>query len=154
MNNRQKTSPKVNVPIWMSGFYCIFTVSMVPWIIHLLHTIPIMKMGIHWQVMWGVFDSSLLVLSLAASYFLIKKSAWASLPLMSLATLFVVDMWFDSMMSVTGAEKFAVLKITVAAEIPLTILTAGSAIYLLRQVLATKRRGDDAPNLGPKAPSL
>ncbi|HUC89424.1 MAG TPA: hypothetical protein VMR45_01350 [Patescibacteria group bacterium] len=140
MNNQQKISPKVNVPVWMSGFYCIFTVSMVPWILHLLHTIPVMRMGIHWQIMWGVFDGSLLVLSLAASYFLIKKSAWASLPLMSLATLFVVDMWFDSMMSVTNVEKFAVLKITVAAEIPLTLLTAGSAIYLLHQLLTAKQQ--------------
>jgi hypothetical protein len=135
MASKQKAAPTVNVPLWMSGFYFTFPFSMAVWITHLLYTIPSMHLGIHWQVMWSIFDGALLVQGAIAAYLLIKKSAWACLPLASLATLFVVDMWFDLMTSITEVERAATLKVTVATEIPLAILSAGCAVYILRQVV-------------------
>ena len=125
---------KLRVPLWMSGFYGIFTFAMVPWIWHLLCTIPGEHMGMHWRLLWGVFDTVLFVNGFVVTYLLAKKSAWACLPLATLATLFAMDMWFDYMTSVTAAERVAAVKITIVAEIPLTILTLSCAIYILRQV--------------------
>lgn len=122
----------------MSGFYSVFALTMIPWTIRYYHTLPAEYIQIHWRIMWIVFDSSLFVLGALTSYLLIKKSAWAALLLTALATLFVTDMWFDFMMAVTAIERHAVLKITIAAEIPLTILSVGCAIYILHQALSRR----------------
>lgn len=143
MGTKQKPTSKparLKVPLWMSGFYTIFAFTMILWLVHLWHTVPDMHLGVHWRTMWLAFDATLMVQGFIAAYFLIKRSVWACLPLIALATLFALDMWFDFMMSVTGVERFAVLKITIAAEIPLTIMSVYSAIYILRQFMALARR--------------
>lgn len=138
MASKQKAASKIHIPWWMSGFYTTFALSMIVWVTHLLSTVPTMHLGIHWRVMWGVFDTALLVQGAMAAFLLIKKSAWACLPLASLATLFVVDMWFDLMTSITEVERVATLKITVAAEIPLAIFTTACAAYILRQAIRSR----------------
>lgn len=137
MSKTQQVARPVAVSPFIRGFYCLFACSMVLWIWHLLATIPEVRMGMHWRVMWGVFDAALFVNGLVVAYLLVKKSAWACLPLTSLGTLFIVDMWFDYMTSVTSAERLAVAKITIAAEVPLALLTYGCAVYILRMALAT-----------------
>ena len=138
MNSAQKVAAPIKIPLWITGFYALFSLSMGIWITHLLQSLPAEHLGIHWRVMWTVFDAALLVQGLLAAYLLYRKSVWAALPLVSLATLFVVDMWFDVMTSVTGVERAAALKLTVSAEIPLAILSLGCAIYILRQAVKSR----------------
>lgn len=134
-------TPRIKVPVLIVWFYGMFCVSLVPWMVYLWHILPAERTAMPWRVIWVVFDTILLSQGFVAFWLLHKRSPWASLPLTALAALFVADIWFDIMTSVTNAERTTAVLIAVLTEIPLIILSLSFAIYIFRQAIGASKNG-------------
>ena len=111
---------------------------LVPWIVHLQMTLPEERFSIPWRAMWVWFDVVLLVLSLLVTYFLARKSFWASLALAALAALLAADTWFDFMTVAIAPDETATSMVDLAIELPLAFFSVGCAVYILQQAVSVR----------------
>lgn len=130
-----KIAKVITVPTWVTWFYGMFSLSLAIWIVFLYFSLPVMYESVYWRAMWVIFDLFLLSQGLLTFYFLCKKSPWAVLSLSALIALFVSDIWFDIMTSITDGQKTMAILAAVLTEIPLIILSLICAIYIFRQVI-------------------
>jgi hypothetical protein len=90
--------------------YGILAVALIPWIFNLAENLPSKHLAHHWDAVWVGFDAIMLVVLLLTVLFAVKKMLWVTLSATALATLFIVDAWFDVLTSKPGREqKIAIL---------------------------------------------
>lgn len=130
-----KAVKEIEIPMWITWFYGMFSLSLAIWIVFLYFSLPVMHESTHWRAMWVIFDIFLLSQGLLTFYFLCKKSPWVVLSLSALIALFVSDIWFDIMTSITDSERTMAILAAVLAEMPLIILSLMCAVYVFRQVI-------------------
>lgn len=100
-----ETPKKVNFPKWAIVTYLVMAISLVPWIFNLANNLPTRHLVGHWDAVWVGFDVLMLTVLAMTLYFAYKRLIWAALTGSILATLFIVDSWFDIMTSQPGREQ-------------------------------------------------
>ncbi len=90
---------------WAGKFYFASAVVLIPWIVILADSLPSRHVAHDWNTLWVGFDISELVMTLVTVYFLIKKKIWLLISASMLATLFIVDAWFDILTSKPGSSR-------------------------------------------------
>src|SRR5579871_6214553 len=85
--------------------YAILGVGLIPWIFNLAANLPAKHLVHHWDAVWVGFDVIMLIVLGLTLFFAIRKVLWVTLSATALATLFIVDAWFDILTSQPGREQ-------------------------------------------------
>lgn len=126
------TRVKVYLPKWASFMYGAMAVILVPWIINLAENLPTRHLARHWDALWVGFDIIMLITMLITVYFMIKRKVWVVISATALATLFLVDVWFDVLTSKPGPEQREALGLGII-EVSLAILTYRLAYHVVHR---------------------
>lgn len=95
----------VYFPKWVALFYGALAVLLVPWIFSLAADLPSRHLAHHWDAVWVGFDAVMLIAEVLTVVFIIKQSVLVVMSATALATLFIVDAWFDILTSQPGREQ-------------------------------------------------
>lgn len=117
--------PKVielEVPRWAGLLYAIMAVLLVPWILILAEYLPARHYTDHWDVVWVGYDVILLVALIITTYFMMRRSIWVIMAATCLATLLIVDAWFDILTSRPGRQQHEAM-LSGVIELSLALLT-------------------------------
>jgi hypothetical protein len=128
-------------PRWLTILYAASAVVLMPWTYLLAEKLPTRLLAHHWDLAWAGFDAFESLLLLTTVFLAIKKSVWLPMIATSLATVLLIDAWFDVLTSVPGQEQLTALVLAIFIEAPLAILTfvyAYQTTLLLHRQLDTK----------------
>lgn len=111
---------KVYLPKWAAILYAILAIVLIPWIFDLASSLPRKHVTTHWDALWVGFDIIMLIAIIITVYLTIKKTIWVIVSATALATLFIIDAWFDILTARPGHEQrisilFGVVEIFLAA---------------------------------------
>lgn len=98
-------SSKVYLPKWAAILYASLALLMVPWIFLLAQNLPTRHLVHHWDAVWVGFDVVMILMLGITVYFVVKKRVWVVLSATTLATLFIVDAWFDILTAKPGIDQ-------------------------------------------------
>ena len=108
---------------WAGPAFVLFSVIMVPWTIYLGYSLPAWQDSPHYDIAWVGFDVLLLVVLASTGYFALRRSAYLAIAAAAMATMLVVDAWFDIMTSPPRQLPQAIA-LAVFIELPLAALCA------------------------------
>lgn len=122
-----------SVPRWVPPLFAVLGAATVPWTVYLSLTLPQHARTHHYRLAWVGFDVLLTAVLLATAH-----AAWRGRRLVgplaaSIATMLVVDAWFDVTMSGRSGETEAVLSAALI-EIPLAAVCGWIALHVDRVV--------------------
>jgi NhaP-type Na+/H+ or K+/H+ antiporter len=95
---------RIYIPKWALILYSLLALVLIPWIFNLAVNLPTRHIVHHWDAVWVGFDILMFLVVALTVYFAVKKMVWVTISASALATLFVVDAWFDIMTSRPGRE--------------------------------------------------
>lgn len=131
---------KLRLPRWLMGIYALFAVILVPWIIFLAYSLPARHVSRHWDLAWVGFDMALLAALGLTAYLGARRSGWITMGAITLATLLVVDAWFDVLTARPGRQTQIALVMALLIELPLAVMSFRLAQKVARQLVAASRR--------------
>lgn len=102
--------------------YALLAIILVPWVFNLAYSLPEWHIARHWDAAWTGFDAGMVLMILLTIYFAVKKQVWVIITTTALATLFLVDAWFDILTSRPGQEQRTALFFGIV-EVLLAILS-------------------------------
>jgi hypothetical protein len=123
---------KIYFPRWISVFYIICAVILIPWIVVLADLLPSRHVARHWDALWVGFDVLILITIVLTIYFMVKKRIWVIMTATALATLLLVDIWFDLLTAKPGSEQFQAV-VSGLIELFLSFLTYRMVYHVLHQ---------------------
>jgi hypothetical protein len=111
-----RTNP---VPRWVAPGFALAAVCTVPWVVFLATSLPATS-RVNDRLAWVGFDIGEVVMLVITAYLAWRGKPTVALAATALATMLVVDAWFDVNTSTAGAERdialgFAVLEVSLAA---------------------------------------
>jgi hypothetical protein len=110
---------KVYLPKWAVALYAFLAIALIPWIVDLSTILPRHHSAQNWDTLWVGFDIIMLVTILITIYLIYKRTIWVVVSASALATLFIVDVWFDVLTAKPGKELheslgFGVIELSLA----------------------------------------
>ena len=102
----------------MAPTFIFCSVVLIPWIVYLGFSLPARQVSRHYDLAWVGFDVFELIALAATGFLALRRSRYLALASASVATLLVVDAWFD----VVTAPRHKLLEAVVLAaliELPL-----------------------------------
>lgn len=110
----------VYVPKWAAVLYGALAIVLIPWIVNLAVSLPTRHVSWHWDTVWVGFDVIMFIAMTITLVFMIRRVVWVAISATALATLFIVDAWFDILTAKPGPEQrmamiFGALEIVLAA---------------------------------------
>lgn len=129
----------IAAPRWLPWFYSFTALGMLPWVLHLDQTLSDQHSLTRWAFTWVGFDIGIICVMLGVAGLAICESMWLNLGLTALATLLLVDPWFDILTASGPQEMQAAVLMAGCIEIPLALASLVMAVKLTRQLAA--RRG-------------
>jgi len=124
-------------PRWITGLYVISALILIPWTFYIADNLPQYHIAQHWDLAWAGFDVFMIVLLLITIFFAVRRKIWLSLSATALATVLVVDAWFDVLTARPGHQQKDAILFAVLIEVPIAIITY---IYAARSVARLHRR--------------
>ena len=110
-------------PRWVTGLYILSAVVLLPWTYALAQKLPERHLAHHWDLAWVGFDIFEVFLLAVTIFLAVKRSIWLPLAATSLATVLVLDAWFDVLTSKPGSQQDLAIILALLVELPLAILT-------------------------------
>jgi hypothetical protein len=108
--------------------FAVLAALMVPWTAYLAISLPGAHQAVHYDLAWGGFDVALLVVLAATAVAAVRRSRWLPVSSASLATMLLVDAWFDVVTAPTREELVAALAMAVLVEVPLAAVCGWLAV--------------------------
>lgn len=112
----------VYFPRWAVRLYVVLVIVLIPWILDLADYLPSSHLAHHWDTLWVGFDIIMLLTIIITLILAFKRRVWAAISGTALATLFIVDAWFDILTARPGKDLDASIAFGVV-EVVLSILT-------------------------------
>jgi hypothetical protein len=114
-----KRTIEVYLPKWVTVLYGVMAILLIPWIFDLATSLPSRHITRHWDTLWVGFDVIMLLTLVVTIFFIVKRAIWVIVSATALATLWVIDAWFDVLTSRPGAELrkaifFALVEVSLA----------------------------------------
>ncbi|HET9098258.1 MAG TPA: hypothetical protein VFN51_01430 [Candidatus Saccharimonadales bacterium] len=128
---------KIYFPRWASALYAVLAVLFVPWIVILAEYLPSRHIDRNWDALWVGFDLLILIAMVLTIYFMLKRRIWVIMSATALATLLLVDIWFDIMTAKPGREQDSAILMGIV-EITLSLLTFWLVYHLLHHTTPEK----------------
>ena len=110
------------------------------WISYLTITIPSSHRAQNWDVAWIGFDTAMLISIVLTAWSIRQRRQLAIPAAMVSATFFVIDSWFDVMISRPGLNFRISLATALLGEIPLAILLFTFSGRSIRRSLINAQR--------------
>jgi uncharacterized membrane protein len=129
---------RVYFPKWATILYSGLAVALIPWIYDLAQNLPARHLSNHWDAVWVGFDMMMLVAIVLTIWFVLRQRIWATMAASALATLFIVDAWFDILMSRPGREQRIALFFGIS-EVLLALLTYRLVFLAIHHSTSTKK---------------
>lgn len=112
----------VYFPRWAIILYGASALVLIPWIVQLARNLPARHVTGHWDLVWVGFDLIMLANLLVTLWLMFRRTVWVVVSASALATLFIIDAWFDTVASRPGKEQHQALFFG-AVELVLAALT-------------------------------
>lgn len=122
----------IYIPKWAGYLYILLAGILIPWTVVLANFLPSKHLSRNWDVLWVGFDTIMLLATLLTLYYIIRRKIWVIISASALATLFIIDAWFDILTSRTGREQQQSI-IMGCIEIILAILTYYMVYRIIHQ---------------------
>ncbi len=119
------------LPKWLTVLYGVGVVVLVPWTFYLSYSLPKYHLVQHWAFAWAGFNAFMITIMLATFVLALKRSIWLALAASVLATLLVVDAWFDVLSAKPGLQQSTAIALALFIELPIAALTYVQAIRLM-----------------------
>ena len=106
---------------WVGPAFILFSLILLPWTIYLSYTLPSHQVSADYDIAWVGFDIMQMLVLASTGYFALRRSRYLAPAAAAMATLLMVDAWFDV---VTSPPDQRMLSIALAAliELPLAAL--------------------------------
>ena len=134
------------MPRWVAPAFTIFAFGTIVWTVYLAWTLPQHAHTRHYRLAWVGFDVGLAVLLIATAWLAWRGNRHVGMTATALATVLLVDAWFDVVTAPRGELTDAVLE-AVLAELPLAIMCLWIARHVDRVI---ERRLQRAATTSPK----
>ncbi|GAC1388039.1 MAG: hypothetical protein NVS1B7_7870 [Candidatus Saccharimonadales bacterium] len=126
---------------WLIFLYSFAALVLSPWIIYLAFSLPAREEAARWDAAWVGFDIFMLALVIITAILAYRKSARLIPVASSLATVILIDAWFDVMTAAVGIQLLEALVFACLIEVPLAVTT----FVLVHQALAHVHWKSEAP---------
>jgi hypothetical protein len=126
-----RTNP---VPRWVAPGFALAAVCTVPWVVFLAASLPATS-RVNDRLAWVGFDIGEVVMLAITAYLAWRGKPKVALAATALATMLVVDAWFDINTSTAGAERDMALGFAV-----LEVALAGVSLWIAFHAAAVARR--------------
>jgi hypothetical protein len=123
--------------------FAVLAALMVPWTAYLFIELPPSQRAAHYDLAWGGFDLGLLAVLAATAVAAVRRSRWLPVSAAALATLLVVDAWFDVVTAPTRGELVTAMAMALLVELPLAGVSGWLAVRgqdLLERRIALRAR--------------
>lgn len=110
-------------PKWIAALYALAVIVLSPWTFHLASSLPNEHLAENWAMAWIGLNFCMIVLFILTVYFVMKRRIWMVLTAAPLATLLLVDCWFDILTAEPGREQMIAFALGLFVEIPMAIIT-------------------------------
>jgi hypothetical protein len=142
--------PKALVMAFLFG-----AVLMVPWTIYLAYSLPRRDITTHYDVMWVGFNALLVLVLGRVAWLAYHRRSQVEIPAAILATLLIVDAWFDIMTASNSSELTRALVLAAFVEIPTAIVSL-SLVWRVEVLTNRRPRFERRSTIPPEAvhPSL
>ncbi len=122
---------RVYIPKWAVILYAALAVILIPWTFNLAENLPTRHLVRHWDVVWVGFDIFMILAYLLTIYFALTKKVWVVISASGLASLFIVDAWFDIFTAKPGKEQKTSILFG-SLEVILAILTFRIVFHMVK----------------------
>jgi hypothetical protein len=112
----------VSPPQKLAFILIAIAVVMVPWLIILGATLDGQAQVRMWSVTWIGLDLAEITSLVATAHFLVKRSLFVMTTASFSATLFLLDAWFDIMLSPAGSDWYQALFLAIVFEVPMFLI--------------------------------
>ena len=138
-DSRKSADPHTNpVPWWVAPGFAIAAIATVPWVAFLAGSLP-STVRINDRLAWVGFDAALVAMLATTAYLAWRAKPKVALAATALATMLVIDAWFDVNTSQAGAERDLAIGLAV-----LEVALAGVSLWIaLHAATVVRRRVDD-----------
>jgi hypothetical protein len=135
---------------WAGPAFVLFSLILLPWTVYLGYTLPSHQVSSDYDIAWVGFDIMLMLVLASTGYFALRRSRYLAPAAAAMATLLVVDAWFDVVTSPPG-ERMLSIVLAMLIELPLAALCAWLAYHTehlteRRIVLLLRRDRGDRPS--------
>lgn len=128
----------IYVPKWAAVLYGVLAIILIPWILDLAISLPTRHVAWHWDAVWVGFDVLMFLAIAVTLVFMVRRVVWVAISATALATLFVVDAWFDILTAKPGPEQRAAI-IFGALEVVLAALTYRLVFHVVHHSTPDKK---------------
>ena len=110
-------------PRWVVALYATSVIVLIPWTYNVAENLPNRQLAHHWDLAWTGFDIFELGLFALTMVLVMRRTIWAPLSATALATLLLVDAWFDVLTAKPGKEQTVALLLAIFLELPIALVT-------------------------------
>jgi hypothetical protein len=134
---------------WVGPAFISCSLILLPWTIYLAYTLPSHQVSADYDIAWVGFDIMQMLVLASTGYFALRRSRYLAPVAAAMATLLMVDAWFDV---VTSPPDQRMLSIVLAAlvELPLAALCVWLSYHseqlAEQRVVLLLRRGGAHPH--------
>jgi hypothetical protein len=108
-------------PRWVAPLALTVAAALIPWTGWLLVTLPDRAIADHWAIAWAGFDVALCALLAGTAWALLRRSLWTASLASAVATMLVIDAWFDVMTSSSRTDLAIAIGGALVIELPLAV---------------------------------
>jgi hypothetical protein len=142
---------------WTGPLFTVFSLILLPWTIYLGETLPSRQLSPHYDIAWAGFDVMLLIGLAGTAYFALRRSRYLAISAAAMATLLIVDAWFDVLTTPAGQRAESIL-LAAVVELPLAAVCIWLSLHTeqlqerrITLLLRRHRRGSGRTSSARKA---
>ena len=108
--------------------FAVLAALMVPWTAYLFVSLPPAQQAANYDLAWGGFDVGLVAVLALTAVAAVRRSRWLPVSSAALATLLVVDAWFDVVTAPTRGGLVTAVAMALLVELPLAGVSGWLAV--------------------------
>ena len=108
-------------PRWLAPLALVVAAALIPWTGWLLISLPDRAIADHWALAWAGFDVAMCLMLAGTAWALWRRSLWTASLATAVATMLVIDAWFDALTASTTPDLITALAGAALVELPLAI---------------------------------
>jgi hypothetical protein len=112
------------LPRWLGPLALLCALGLIPWMIYLAKTLPSRQRAVDYDIAWIGYDAAMAVVLAALAYCALRRKPATGAVAAVLATMLVIDAWFDIVTTDKPRQLMFAILSAVLAEIPLAIVCA------------------------------
>lgn len=109
--------------------FVVCAVVLVPWAAYMYVVLPGRAESHNYDLAWAGFDVAMVLALVATAWSLVRLSRALPIAASALATMLVVDAWFDVLTAHSGRDRLVAVAMAVVVELPLAAVASWMAYH-------------------------